>query len=113
MSPERLARWFAAEGDTYAVSRELRDACVFSRHSLIKDTPFSRLDLISCRNLLIYLGPELQDRVLPLFHFALGPGSHLFLGASDGVARHTGLFAPVERGARINSAPRQWSPTTP
>ncbi|MBV9783443.1 MAG: PAS domain-containing protein [Acidisphaera sp.] len=98
---ERLARWFIEQGDTYAVSRELRDVCVFSQHSLVKDTPFSRLDLVSCRNLLIYLGPELQDRVIPLFHFALKPTGYLFLGSSEGVARHNDLFAPVDRGVRI------------
>lgn len=101
VSPARLARWFTEEGATYAVSRELRDACVFSQHSLVKDTPFSRLDLVSCRNLLIYLGPELQDRVIPLLHFGLESGGYLFLGASEGIARHGKLFAPVERGMHI------------
>lgn len=101
VSPQRLARWFTEEGATYTVSRELRDACVFSQHSLVKDTPFSRLDLVSCRNLLIYLGPELQDRVIPLLHFGLESGGYLFLGASEGIARHGKLFAPVERGMHI------------
>ncbi len=101
VSPERLARWFVEESDTYAVVRELRDACVFSQHSLVKDVPFSRLDLISCRNLLIYLGPELQDTVIPLFHFALNSDRFLFLGTSEGVARHTGLFAPADRNFKV------------
>ena len=101
VSAERLARWFTEEGATYVVSRELRDACVFSQHSLVKDTPFSRLDLASCRNLLIYLGPELQDQVIPLLHFGLETGGYLFLGASEGIARHGRLFASVERGMHI------------
>ncbi len=74
MSPERLARWFVREGNTYCVVKELREMCVFSAHNLIKDAPFSRIDLISCRNLLIYLSSDLQDRIIPLFHFALKPG---------------------------------------
>ncbi|MBV9749247.1 MAG: chemotaxis protein methyltransferase, partial [Acetobacteraceae bacterium] len=101
MTPERLARWFVKEGNTYCVVRELREICIFSQHSIIKDTPFSRLDLVSCRNLLIYLGADLQNRVIPLFHFALRPGGFLFLGASEGVSQHAKLFAPVDRGFRI------------
>src|SRR5262249_38068398 len=69
MSPERLARWFVREGDTYCVVKELREMCIFSQHNVIKDAPFSKLDLVSCRNLLIYLNSELQNRVIPLFHF--------------------------------------------
>ncbi|WP_018263553.1 CheR family methyltransferase [Methylobacterium sp. WSM2598] len=101
MSPERLARWFVREGDTYCVVKEVREMCIFSQHSIIKDAPFSRLDLISCRNLLIYLDAELQSRVVPLFHFALRPGGFLFLGNSENVSRHTGLFAPIEGRSRI------------
>ena len=101
MPPERLARWFVREGDTYCVVKELREMCIFSQHNVIKDAPFSKLDLVSCRNLLIYLGSELQSRVIPLFHFALLPGRFLFLGNSENVTRHPKLFAPVDRGARI------------
>jgi two-component system CheB/CheR fusion protein len=101
MTPERLARWFVKEGNTYCVSKELREMCVFSQHSIVKDPPFSRLDLISCRNLLIYLDAELQNRVIPVFHFALRPGGYLFLGSSENVSRHAKLFAPVERSYRI------------
>jgi two-component system CheB/CheR fusion protein len=74
VTPERLARWFV---------KELREMCLFSQHNLIKDAPFSRLDMVSCRNLLIYLGAELQNRVIPLFHFAMRPGGFLFLGNSE------------------------------
>jgi two-component system CheB/CheR fusion protein len=101
MSPERLARWFVREGDTYCVVKELREMCIFSQHSIIKDAPFSRLDLVSCRNLLIYLEADLQGRVIPLFHFALRPSGFLFLGNSENVARHTNLFAPIEPRSRI------------
>ncbi|MBV8613150.1 MAG: PAS domain-containing protein, partial [Acetobacteraceae bacterium] len=101
MTPERLARWFVKEGNTYSVVRELREMCLFSQHSVIKDTPFSRLDLVSCRNLLIYLDTELQSRVIPIFHFALRPGGFLFLGNSENISRHPKLFAPVDRGFRI------------
>ena len=101
MAPERLARWFVREGDTYCVVKELREMCIFSQHNVIKDAPFSKLDLVSCRNLLIYLNAELQNRVIPLFHFALLPNRFLFLGNSENVTRHPKLFAPVDRRARI------------
>lgn len=101
VTPERLARWFVKEGETYCVVKELREMCLFSQHNLTKDAPFSRLDLVSCRNLLIYLGPELQNRVIPLFHFALKSGGYLFLGNSENVSRHGKLFAPVDRRFRV------------
>jgi two-component system CheB/CheR fusion protein len=101
MSPERLARWFVREGDTYCVVKELREMCIFSQHNVIKDAPFSKLDLVSCRNLLIYLNGELQNRIIPLFHFALLPDRFLFLGNSENVTRHSKLFAPLDRRARI------------
>jgi two-component system CheB/CheR fusion protein len=101
ISAERIARWFVREGDTYCVVKELREMCIFSQHNVIKDAPFSKLDLVSCRNLLIYLNSELQSRVIPLFHFALLPGRYLFLGNSENVTRHPKLFAPVDRRARI------------
>ncbi|MBR0834403.1 PAS domain-containing protein [Bradyrhizobium manausense] len=101
MMAERLARWFVREGDTYCVVKELREMCIFSQHNVIKDAPFSKLDLVSCRNLLIYLNAELQNRVIPLFHFALLPDRYLFLGNSENVTRHPKLFAPVDRRARI------------
>ncbi len=99
--PDRLERWFVREGDTYCVSKELREMCIFSPHNLIKDAPFSRIDLLSCRNLLIYLNTELQNRVIPIFHFSLQPGGVLFLGNSENVTRHQKLFAPVDRKNRV------------
>jgi len=101
MTPARLARWFLKEGDTYYVTKELREMCIFSQHSIIKDAPFSRLDLISCRNLLIYLSSDLQNRVIPLFHFALRAGGFLFLGNSENVTRHSKLFSAVDRKYRV------------
>jgi two-component system CheB/CheR fusion protein len=101
MTSERLARWFVREGDTYCVVKELREMCIFLQHNVIKDAPFSKLDLVSCRNLLIYLNAELQNRVIPLFHFALLPDRFVFLGSSENVTRHPKLFAPVDRRARI------------
>lgn len=101
VAADRLARWFVKEGETYSVVKELREMCLFSQHNLIKDAPFSRLDMVSCRNLLIYLGAELQNRVIPLFHFALRPGGYLFLGNSENVSRHAKLFTPVDRRFRI------------
>lgn len=98
---DRLDRWFTREGDTYSVVEELRKICIFSPHNLIKDAPFSRIDLLSCRNLLIYLNIEVQDRVIPLFHFALRPGGILMLGSSENVTRHQTLFAPIDRRSRL------------
>ena len=99
--PDRLDRWFLREGDTYCVAKELREMCVFSPHNIVKDPPFSRIDILSCRNLLIYLNGDLQNRVIPIFHFSLRPGGVLFLGSSENVTRHQKLFAPVDRKSRV------------
>ncbi|WP_298089232.1 CheR family methyltransferase [uncultured Sphingomonas sp.] len=99
--PDRLERWFVREGDTYCVAKELREMCIFSPHNIVKDAPFSRIDILSCRNLLIYLNAELQGRVIPIFHFSLQPGGVLFLGSSESVSRHQKLFAPVDRRNRV------------
>ena len=101
VSPERLARFFVREGQSCQVTEELRDMCVFSEHSLIRDPPFSQLDLISCRNVLIYLGAELQQSLFPLFHHALRPGGFLFLGPAEGIVGSPGLFEPVNAKKRI------------
>ncbi|EJT00967.1 CheR family methyltransferase [Rhizobium sp. CCGE 510] len=101
VQPERLARWFVREGDTYCVVKELREMCIFSPHNIVKDAPFSRIDILSCRNLLIYLDSDLQNRVIPIFHFALRSSGILFLGSSENVTRHAKLFAPVDRKNRL------------
>ncbi|HTO80460.1 MAG TPA: chemotaxis protein CheB, partial [Methylocystis sp.] len=101
LSEKRLWRFFTREADHYRVKRELRDVVLFSKHSLFKDPPFSRLDLISCRNLLIYLGRDLQQQVCLTFHFALLPGGYLFLGTSESADNPGGLFRVIDRDARI------------
>ncbi len=98
---ERLKRFFAIEDGAYAVTRTLREMVTFAPQNLLQDPPFSRLDLISCRNLLIYLKPEFQARVLRLFHFALREGGHLFLGPSETISGQEDMFDPVSRKWRI------------
>lgn len=101
VSPERLNRFFVLQEQFYQVKRELRELCIFSQHSFLKDPPFARQDLISCRNMMIYLGPELQARIVTLFHYALRRGGYLFLGPSEGIASHRELFQTVEKKFRI------------
>lgn len=101
VSPERVERWFGEDGDEYCPVKVIRDMCVFSMHSVVKDPPFSKLDLISCRNLLIYLEADLQDRVMRTFHYALRPGGYLCLGQSEGITRNAKLFAAVDKKHRI------------
>ncbi|HEX7384807.1 MAG TPA: PAS domain-containing protein, partial [Burkholderiaceae bacterium] len=99
LSPERIARHFVHEdgGDTYRVQKSLRDLLVFSQQDVIKDPPFSKLDLISCRNLLIYLNPGIQHKLISLFHYALVPGGALFLGTSETVGENGRSFSVVDR----------------
>src|SRR5215471_11552204 len=98
---KRLERYFVREDGTYRIASDLREICLFSAHNLLRDAPFSKLDLISCRNLLIYLTPELQNRLIPLFHYALNDSGYLFLGTSENVTRHSRLFATVDKAHRI------------
>ena len=103
ISPERLSRFFAQEpdGTAYRVNKSLRDLLVFSEQDVIKDPPFSKLDLISCRNLLIYMGGDLQKKLMPLFHYALKPGGTLFLGTSETVGEFADLFATLDRKSKL------------
>jgi two-component system CheB/CheR fusion protein len=103
ISPERLARFFSQESDggSYRIQKGIRDRIIFSEQDLIKDPPFSKLDLISCRNLLIYMGGELQKKLIPLFHYALNPGGMLFLGTSETVGEFVDLFATMDRQAKL------------
>ncbi len=101
VSPARLTRFFTKEDLGYRVSHELRAAIVFSVHDLISDAPFSRLDMISCRNLLIYLRPEVQQKVLSRFHFALRDGGILLLGSSETVGSAGDHFEPISKRQRI------------
>ena len=102
VSPERLARFFLKHGGAYTVTKAIRDLCIFTAHDLIKDPPFSRMDLVSCRNLLIYLEPPLQKHVLELLHYALSPGGYLLLGKAELVdGRDLELFETVEKADRL------------
>jgi two-component system CheB/CheR fusion protein len=100
LSPERLARFFVEEDGGYRIAKPLRDMVVFARQNVVTDPPFSRIDLISCRNLFIYLEPALQQRALAMFHYSLKPGGYLFLGASESVAPYGNLFAPIDKSTR-------------
>jgi two-component system CheB/CheR fusion protein len=101
VSPARRARFFTADGGSYLLTKDVRELCIFSSHSLIRDPPFSRLDLVSCRNLLIYFGPDIQGQVIPTFHFALRPGGYLFLGSSENVSQFGELFAAIDKKNRL------------
>jgi two-component system, chemotaxis family, CheB/CheR fusion protein len=101
VSPERLQRFFQREPRGYRVRRELRELVVFARHNVLRDPPFSHLDLVSCRNLLIYLNRTVQDRLMETFHFALRPGGFLFLGTSESVTDGTDLFVRIDKEGHI------------
>jgi two-component system CheB/CheR fusion protein len=98
---ERLKRFFTSDGQYYRVKRELRETVLFANHSLLKDPPFSRLNLVSCRNLLIYLDRDLQQQVLATLHYGLMPDGYLFLGASESSEHPESLFRTVDREARL------------
>jgi two-component system CheB/CheR fusion protein len=101
VSQERLQRFFKREGGMYRVNKPIRDAVVFAVQNLISDPPFFKLDLVSCRNLLIYLEPEVQKKVIGLFHFALNEGGYLFLGGAETVGQQEALFEPVVKKWRL------------
>jgi len=103
VSAARRSRFFVKGDGSYQISKAVREMCVFARHDLTKDPPFSRLDLVSCRNVLIYMGPTLQKRVLAAFHYALKRSGHLFLGKSESLGGHTNLFSVVDRKHKIYS----------
>lgn len=103
VAPDRLRRFFLEEDGGYRVIKALREQVVFARHNLISDPPFSRMDLISCRNVMIYLEPGLQQKALPAFHYALKPEGYLFLGASESIGPFASLFAPVDKKQKIFS----------
>jgi two-component system CheB/CheR fusion protein len=101
VSPDRLSRYFMRDGDTYRVKKRVRDAAIFATHDIARDPPFSRLDLISCRNLLIYLEGALQQRILQLFHYALNDSGFLLLGGSETIGDATQLFSIVDKKAKL------------
>jgi two-component system CheB/CheR fusion protein len=126
--PEKLRRYFARRAEGWQISQGLRQMVVFARHDLLKDPPFTKLDLVSCRNVLIYFQPPLQSRVINLFHFALKPGGVLFLGNSETVGEQTDKFTIISSrhkvyqtrqvvgallgDSRLLGAERGWQPET-
>ena len=101
VSAQRLKRFFVRVNSSYQISRSTRDACIFARQNVTKDPPFSKCDLILCRNLLIYLGNALQNKAMRLFHYALKPHGYLVLGLSESIGNATNLFEPIEKKIKI------------
>jgi len=101
VSPERLARFFTRHGHKYRVTTKLRECVVFTQHDLLSDPPFSRMDLVACRNVLIYLRPEMQQLVLSVFRFALDDGGALFLGAAESLGAAGEMFVPISKQAQL------------
>ena len=102
ISASRLRRYFTkTPNGTYQISRTIRDLCTFACQNVCEDPPFSHIDLISCRNVLIYLGPHLQQKCMPIFHYALNPGGYLMLGTSETVGGFADLFALVDKKNKI------------
>jgi PAS domain S-box-containing protein len=108
---KRLKRFFMKTGAGWQVTKQLREMVVFAHHNLIRDPPFSRLDLLVCRNFLIYLNSDIQKRLIPLFHQMLKPGGFLFLGSAETVGRHNDLFTPVNKKWKIFSRQEGERPT--
>ncbi len=111
VSPERLNHFFTKEANGYRIRRELREMVLFAPHNLLKDPPFSHLDLVTCRNLLIYFNQTAQERVMETLHFALNPGGFLFLGSSESIDGAGDLYAPVSKEFNIFQS-RQVAPRT-
>jgi two-component system CheB/CheR fusion protein len=101
VSPDRLRRFFTKVEGGYRISKAIRDMCIFAQHNVLSDPPFSQMNLICCRNLLIYLEPVLQNKIIALFHYATRPGGYLVLGTSEGVGSATNLFTTVDRTHKI------------
>jgi chemotaxis methyl-accepting protein methylase len=101
VSQERLGRFFIKTENGYQIVKEIRETTIFATQNVIMDPPFTKLDIISCRNLLIYLTPEAQRNLLPLFHFSLNPGGFLFLGSSETIGTSTDLFSPLPGKSRL------------
>src|SRR5437870_4401575 len=110
ISSERLRRFFLKVENGYQINKHIRDIVVFAKQDLAKDPPFSKLDLVSCRNVMIYMSQVLQKRILPLFHYALNPGGILFLGSSETVGGFGELFVPLDKRNRIYTKKTMQSP---
>ncbi|GAB3773682.1 hypothetical protein GCM10028818_15550 [Spirosoma horti] len=111
VSPKRLQRFFTKNQTTYQISKTIRDLCVFAPHNIFKDPPFSRIDLVSCRNLLIYVNTILQRKALITFHYAMNPDGYLLLGKSETVGSTVSLFTPVEKNYKLFSRKNERSDT--
>lgn len=101
VSDDRLTNYFSRDNDTYRVKKEIRQMVVFSEQNIIKDPPFSKLDLISCRNVLIYMESTLQKKLIPMLHYTLNPGGYLFLGTSESIGEFSGMFSAVDSKLKI------------
>ncbi len=101
VSAERLSRYFKADENSYRIGKEIRAMVVFAPQNIIMDPPFTKLDILTCRNLMIYLGPELQAKLIPLFHYALNRNGILLLGSAETTGSFTSLFAPIDSKARL------------
>jgi two-component system CheB/CheR fusion protein len=101
VSPDRLRRFFVQEENGFRVSKEIREMVVFATQNIVMDPPFTKLDILSCRNLLIYLSSELQKKLIPLFHYSVNPGGVLFLGSAETIGAVSGLFSPLDAKTRL------------
>ncbi len=101
VSPVRLKRFFTEEGNSYKIKNNIRETIVFAKHNLIKDAPFSKLDLVCCRNVLIYMDNSLQRKLIPMFHYTLNAGGILFLGESESIGTFADLFAPIDAKHKV------------
>ncbi len=101
VTPQRLRRFFVHEDRGYRIGKDIREMVVFAPQSIIMDPPFTKLDILSCRNLLIYLSPELQKKLIPLFHYSLNPDGVLFLGSAETVGAFSNLFVPLDSTSRL------------
>ena len=112
VNPERLGRFFTREGDHYRINRDIRDSVLFANHNVLRDPPFSQQNIISCRNLLIYLQRPLQDHVFNIFHYALTPGGYLFLGNSESAEGLHDMFDVIDKSHHIYQS-RPWTTERP
>jgi len=101
VSPEQLNRYFIKDGSGYRISKRIRDMVIFAPQNIIMDPPFTKLDIVTCRNLLIYLGPELQKKLIPLFHYSLTSQGMLILGSAETIGHYTSLFSELKENTRI------------
>jgi two-component system, chemotaxis family, CheB/CheR fusion protein len=113
VTAERLARFFSAQADGYRIAKSVREMVLFTQHDVILDPPFTRLDILSCRNLLIYFTPQLQRRLLPLFHYSLRPGGVLMLGEAETAGSAERMFRPLDRKSRLYWRSRNHSRLAP